>query len=65
MHYVTFCHLDWACFLFFNNKNNKSYIFGNYKGPLTPKVKLITLISLNTGTEEMSVNGNKVTYLKK
>ncbi len=47
MNYVTFVLLFviWAglAYLFFNNKNLKSYIFGNFKGPFMPKVKLISL----------------------
>jgi len=41
MHYVSFALFltTWAGFacLFFNNK--KSYIFGKFKGPFTPKVQ--------------------------
>ncbi len=73
MHYVTFALLfvTWAgiAYLFLNNKKIKSYIFGNCKGPFTPKVKLINLrlkevhlplhllpISLNMGTGQLAVN---------
>ncbi len=43
MHFVTFCCLGWACLFIFNNKTKKSYIFGNFKGPFSPKVKWISL----------------------
>ncbi len=47
MHYVTCAFLFVTraeiAYLFFNNKKPKSYIFGNCKVPLTPKVKWMSL----------------------